>query len=88
MVSTAVREDQQAVAKGITTPLNSGVNEGRVTDVQKRIMAGHAGVALLRHRVVLIDHLRRRYSGPATAVPMKISGHCYENLVRNGDWLR
>lgn len=60
----AFREDQHAVAKGITTLYNSGVNEGRITDVklQKRLMAGRAGVPLLRHRVVLIAHLRPRYA--------------------------
>ncbi|MEU0992344.1 ISL3 family transposase, partial [Streptomyces sp. NPDC005953] len=58
----ARREDRHAVAQGITTPYNSGVNDSRITDVklQKRIMAGRAGVPLLRHRVVLIAHLRRR----------------------------
>ncbi|MFE5947162.1 hypothetical protein [Streptomyces sp. NPDC056480] len=60
----ALREDRHAVAQGITTPYNSGVNEGRITDVklQKRLMAGRAGVPLLRHRVVLIAYLRRRYA--------------------------
>jgi transposase len=64
-VATALREDQHAVVQGTTTPYNSGVNEGRITDVklQKRIMAGRAGVPLLRHRVILIAHLRRRYAG-------------------------
>jgi transposase len=49
-VATALREDQSAVAQGIATPYNSGVNEGRITDVklQKRIMGGRAGVPLLR----------------------------------------
>ncbi|MCP3820238.1 transposase [Streptomyces sp. A3M-1-3] len=67
-VARALREDQHAVAQGITTPYNSGVNEGRITDVklQKRIMAGRAGVSLLRHRVVLIAHLRRRYTDRLT----------------------
>ncbi|WP_406278717.1 hypothetical protein OHT93_37755 [Streptomyces sp. NBC_00191] len=62
--ATALREDQHAVAQGIATPYNSWVNEGRITDVklQKRIMAGRAGVPLLRHRVILIAHLRRRYA--------------------------
>lgn len=70
-IATALREDQQAVTQGIATPYNSGVNEGRITDVklQKRIMAGRAGVPLLRHRVVLIAQLRRRYAAPATAAP-------------------
>ncbi|MFE5258703.1 hypothetical protein [Streptomyces coelicoflavus] len=49
--------------QGITTPFNSGVNEGRITDLklQKRIMAGRAGVPLLRHRVILMALLRRHY---------------------------
>ncbi|MEU2517099.1 hypothetical protein [Streptomyces syringium] len=59
-----MREDRPAVAQGITTHYNSGVDEGRITDVklQKRLMAGRASVPLLRHRVVLIAHLRRRYT--------------------------
>ncbi|MFC9432071.1 ISL3 family transposase [Streptomyces sp. NPDC056987] len=67
----ALREDQDAVVQGITTPYNSGVNEGRITDVklQKRLMAGRAGVPLLRHRVVLIAHLRRRYADQPTVLP-------------------
>ncbi|WP_406116483.1 ISL3 family transposase [Streptomyces sp. NBC_01014] len=67
----ALREDRHAVAQGITTPYNSGVNEGRITDVklQKRLMAGRAGVSLLRHRVVLIAHLRRHYADRPTAAP-------------------
>ncbi|WP_369244490.1 hypothetical protein [Streptomyces sp. R41] len=70
-IATALREDQQAVTQGISTPYNSRVNEGRITDVklQKRIIAGRAGVPLLRHRVVLIAHLRRRYAAPVTATP-------------------
>jgi hypothetical protein len=70
-IATALREDQHAVAQGITTPYNSGVNEGRITDVKlpKRIMAGRAGVPLLRQRVVLIAHLRRRYADRPTPVP-------------------
>ncbi|MEY9988404.1 transposase [Streptomyces sp. V4I8] len=62
-LATAIREDQPAVVQGITTPFNSGVNEGRITDLklQKRIMAGRAGIPLLRHRVILMAHLRRRH---------------------------
>ncbi|MFJ4624427.1 transposase, partial [Streptomyces sp. NPDC088812] len=62
-LAKAIREDQPAVVQGITTPFNSGVNEGRITDLklQKRIMAGRAGVPLLRHRVILMALLRRRY---------------------------
>ncbi|MFF0277827.1 hypothetical protein [Streptomyces sp. NPDC004330] len=69
----ALHEDRHAVAQGITTLYNSGVNEGRITDVklQKRLMAGRAGVPLLRHRVVLIAHLRRRYT---VRPPEMISG--------------
>ncbi|WP_406326700.1 ISL3 family transposase [Streptomyces sp. NBC_00203] len=62
-LANAIREDQPAVVQGITTPFNSGVNEGRITDLklQKRIMAGRAGVPLLRHRVILMALLRRRH---------------------------
>ncbi|MFF4020688.1 ISL3 family transposase [Streptomyces sp. NPDC001843] len=62
-LANAIREDQPAVVQGITTPFNSGVNEGRITDLklQKRIMAGRAGVPLLRQRVILMALLRRRY---------------------------
>ncbi|MFI5706089.1 ISL3 family transposase [Streptomyces xanthochromogenes] len=62
-IATALRADHHAVAQGIATCYNSGVNEGRITDVklQKRIMGGRAGVPLLRHRVVLMAHLRRRF---------------------------
>ncbi|MGK3945153.1 ISL3 family transposase [Streptomyces caeruleatus] len=62
-LAKAMREDQPAVVQGITTPFNSGVNEGRITDLklQKRITAGRAGVPLLRHRVILMALLRRRY---------------------------
>ncbi|MGW0538328.1 hypothetical protein [Streptomyces sp. NPDC003032] len=67
----ALREDQQAVVQGITTRYNSGVNESRITDVklQKRLMTGRAGVPLLRHRVVLMAHLRRRYADRPTLAP-------------------
>ncbi|MDX2939113.1 hypothetical protein [Streptomyces ipomoeae] len=56
----ALREDQHAVVQGITTPFNSGVNKGRITDL-KRSAADRAGVPLLRHRVILMAGLRRRY---------------------------
>ncbi|WP_340382421.1 hypothetical protein U5640_36665 [Streptomyces sp. SS7] len=70
-IAGALREDQHVVAQGIATTYNSGVNEGRITDVklQKRLMAGRAGVPLLRHRVVLIAHLRRRYTDRPTSAP-------------------
>ncbi|MFB7089168.1 transposase [Streptomyces sp. NPDC056296] len=55
-LANVIREDQPAVVQGITTPFNSGVNEGRITDLklQNRIMSGRAGVPLLRHRVILV----------------------------------
>ncbi|MFE2973138.1 ISL3 family transposase [Streptomyces sp. NPDC059340] len=70
-IAGALREDQHAVAQGISTTYSSGVNEGRITDVklQKRLMAGRADVPLLRHRVVLIAHLRRRYADRSTTAP-------------------
>lgn len=70
-LARVLREDRAAVTQGITTPYNSGVNEGRITDVklQKRIMAGRPGIRLLRHRVVLIAHLRRRYADRPTISP-------------------
>jgi transposase len=70
-IAGALREDQHAVAQGISTTYNSGVNESRITDVklQKRLMAGGTGVPLLRHRVVLIAHLRRRYADRPTVSP-------------------
>ncbi|MFI8952576.1 ISL3 family transposase [Streptomyces sp. NPDC053750] len=63
-LAKALREDQPAVAQGITTTFNSGVNEGRICDLklQKRIMAGRAGIPLLRRRVILMALLRRRDS--------------------------
>ncbi|MER6526342.1 transposase [Streptomyces sp. NPDC001508] len=67
----ALREDRHAVAQGIATIYSSGVNEGRITAIklQRRLKAGRAGVPLLRHRVVLIAHLRRRYAVRSTMAP-------------------
>jgi hypothetical protein len=47
-LARAPREDRPAVAQGITTSYNSGVDEGRITDakLQKRLMGGRAGVFL------------------------------------------
>lgn len=61
-LAKVIRDDLPAVLQAITSPYSSGVNEGRITDVklQKRIMAGRAKVPLLRQRVVLIAHIRRR----------------------------
>ncbi|MFE5828996.1 hypothetical protein ACFQ8W_01790 [Streptomyces sp. NPDC056508] len=67
-----------SLVQGITALYNSGVNEDRITDIklQKRLMAGRAGIPLLHHRVVLIAHLRRRYTvrlpahaGPRSTTP-------------------
>ncbi|MFD6187496.1 transposase [Streptomyces goshikiensis] len=70
-LARALREDRDAVGKGITTPYNSGVNEGRITDIklQKCITAGRAGVRLLRHRVALIAHPRRRHADQSSMRP-------------------
>ncbi|MGW7202976.1 hypothetical protein [Streptomyces sp. NPDC054837] len=66
-LAKALREDPPAVVQGITTAFNSGVNEGRITDLklQKRIMAGRAGIPLRRHRVILMDLPRHRYAHPS-----------------------
>jgi hypothetical protein len=47
----------------LATLVNSGVNEGRITDLklQKRITAGRTVVQLLRPRVILKALLRRRH---------------------------
>ncbi|MDQ0938502.1 transposase [Streptomyces sp. V1I1] len=68
-LAKVIPEEQAAVIQGITTSFSSGGNEGRITDVklQKRIMGGRAGVALLCQRVVLIAHLRRRYPDHSAA---------------------
>lgn len=34
-LAKAIREDQHAVVQGITTRFNSGVNEGRITDLNR-----------------------------------------------------
>ncbi|MDT0612169.1 hypothetical protein [Streptomyces lancefieldiae] len=67
----ALREDRHAVAQGIITLYSSGVDEGRIADVklQKRRMAGRVGVPLLRRRVVLTAHLRRRCADQPTVSP-------------------
>lgn len=82
MDTVSIREDLPALLQGITTPDNSGVNEGRITDAKlpKRVTAGRVGVPLLRHRVVPIAHLRRRYANPPTPETKMTSGH--ENLAR------
>jgi transposase len=56
-----LRKDFDAVVQGLTSPFNSGVVEGRVTDLKaiKRQMAGRAGFRLLRKRVLLVAASRR-----------------------------
>lgn len=58
--------DLDAVRAGLTLTYNSGVNEGRVTDLKliKRQMGGRARVLLLRKRVLLVA-ASRRTSPPA-----------------------
>ncbi|MCX5559527.1 transposase [Streptomyces sp. NBC_00038] len=56
-----LRNDLDAVIQGLTSPFNSGIVEGRVTDLKsiKRQMAGRAGFPLLRKRVLLVAASRR-----------------------------
>jgi len=53
--ATGIRNDQQAVANGLTLPYSSGKVEGTVNKIKtiKRQMYGRAGFALLRKRVIL-----------------------------------
>ncbi|GAA2966925.1 hypothetical protein GCM10010446_60760 [Streptomyces enissocaesilis] len=57
----SLRNDLDAVIQGLTSPFNSGIVEGRVTDLKsiKRQMAGRAGFPLLRKRVLLVAATRR-----------------------------
>lgn len=56
-----LRNDLDAVTQGLTSPFNSGIVEGRVTDLKtiKRSMAGRAGFPLLRKRVLFVAASRR-----------------------------
>lgn len=78
----ALHEDRHAVAQGITTPYNSGVNEGRITDVklQKRIMAGRARRPAPPPPSGPDRPPPPPLCGPADRVTEMISG--YENLAR------
>lgn len=80
-LAKGIREDQDAVVQGITTAYNSGMNEGRVTDVklQKRIMSGRAGVPLLT-TTRRSDRLPETPLHRPDPVPVMISS--YENLAR------
>jgi transposase len=59
-----LRNDLPAVIQGLSAPWNSGIIEGRVTDIKaiKRQMAGRAGLRLLRKRVLLVAAGRRPQS--------------------------
>ncbi|MFI0242033.1 transposase [Streptomyces sp. NPDC016845] len=58
-----LRSDLDAVVQGLSSPFNSGIVEGRVTDLKsiKRQMAGRAGFSLLRKRVLLVADSRRTH---------------------------
>ncbi|MGW3651700.1 ISL3 family transposase [Streptomyces sp. NPDC000878] len=79
--TTALLDDLDAVHAAVTLPYNSGVAEGRITDLKmiKRQMAGRAGIRLLRKRVILVAHSRRRHQLPPHDDLWAING--YENLV-------
>lgn len=66
-----LRNDLPAVIQGLSTPCNSGIVEGRVTDIKaiKRQMAGRAGFQLLRKRILLVAASRRPPGVTATTVP-------------------
>jgi transposase len=74
-------DDLDAVHAAVTLPYNSGVAEGRITDLKmiKRQMAGRAGIQLLRKRVILVAHSRRSNQLPPDEDLWSING--YENLV-------
>ena len=74
--------DLDAVRAGLSLSYNSGVNEGRVTDLKliKRQMGGRAGIPLLRKRVILVAHSRRTTTiNPTNDDPWTINA--YETLV-------
>lgn len=73
-------DDLESVHAAVTLPYNSGVAEGRITDLKmiKRQMAGRAGIRLLRKRVILVAHSRCSRPLPDDDLWV-ING--YENLV-------
>lgn len=80
--TTGLTNDFDAVHAGLSLPHNSGVIEGRVTDLKliKRQMGGRARIRLLRKRVILVAHSRRSNKpAPITDDPWAINAH--ENLV-------
>uniref|UniRef100_A0AAU2UYB3 ISL3 family transposase n=1 Tax=Streptomyces sp. NBC_00003 TaxID=2903608 RepID=A0AAU2UYB3_9ACTN len=74
-------DDLDAVHAAVTLPYNSGVAEGRITDLKmiKRQMAGRAGIRLLRKRVILVAHSRRNHQPLPDGDLWAING--YESLV-------
>jgi transposase len=79
--TVSLLDDFDAVHAAVTLPYNSGVAEGRITDLKmiKRQMAGRAGIQLLRKRVILVAHSRRSRQSPPDEDLWSING--YENLV-------
>ncbi|MDX3315039.1 hypothetical protein P1S61_39490 [Streptomyces sp. ME08-AFT2] len=69
-IAGALREDQHVVTRGSPPPTApASTKAASPTSLQKRLMAGRASVPLLRHRVVLIAHLRRCYADRLTTAP-------------------
>ncbi|MBF8193970.1 transposase, partial [Nonomuraea sp. K274] len=64
--TAGLQNDLAAVHAAVTLPYNSGVAEGRITDLKmiKRQMAGRASIRLLRKRVILVAHSRRSRQPP------------------------
>ncbi|MEZ0096074.1 ISL3 family transposase [Streptacidiphilus sp. EB129] len=79
--SVSLQDDIDAVHAAVALPYNSGVAEGRITDLKliKRQMAGRAGIHLLRKRVILVAHSRRSHQPPPDDDLWLINA--YENLV-------
>ncbi len=79
--TVSLTDDLDAVHAAVALPYNSGVAEGRITDLKliKRQMAGRAGIQLLRKRVILVAHSRRIHQPPPDDDLWLINAH--ENLV-------
>lgn len=80
--ATGVTSDFYAVHAGILLPHNSGVIEGRVTDLKliKRQMGGRAGISLLRKRVILVAHSRRTRTTDTTVADDIWTINAHQNL--------
>ncbi|MFJ8932974.1 transposase [Streptomyces sp. NPDC102364] len=79
--TVSLQDDLDAVHTAVTLPCNSGVAEGRITDLKmiRRQMAGRAGIPLLRKRVILVAYSRRTPHRTTPDGPWAINAH--ENLV-------